>query len=138
MTAAEIVRTDNISDEIPLGAEVDVLDDEQRQAIGLAVALLHRRNVVLTGGQARVVQICSSAVKMVSYATSERLYHIVYYRSDYTILYIVKMVSYVTACCVLGIGTPRYWQKQDIHAGLSSSAGHERSSRKQYRNAAGE
>ena len=51
MAAAEFVRTDNVSDEIPLAAEVGIVDD-QIAATGLAVALLSPLNVVAAGGQA--------------------------------------------------------------------------------------
>ena len=54
VAAAEFVRSDNVSDEIPLAVEMVVLGDEVAAA-GLAVALLHRWNVVSTGDQARVV-----------------------------------------------------------------------------------
>ena len=45
------MRTDNVSDEIPLAAEVGVLGDKIA-ATGLAIALLDRWNVV-------AMQICS-------------------------------------------------------------------------------
>ena len=54
VAAAEFVRTDNIKDGIPAATDVGVLDDKII-ATGLAVALLHRWNVVATSGQASVV-----------------------------------------------------------------------------------
>ena len=57
MTAAELVRTDNVNNEIPKATEVGVLDDEVATtwlAVALAT-LLHRWNVAATGAQARVV-----------------------------------------------------------------------------------
>ena len=54
MTAAELVRTDDVNNEIPEATEVGVLDDEVA-ATGLAVALIHRWNVAATGAEARVV-----------------------------------------------------------------------------------
>ena len=54
VTAAELVRTDNVNNEIPEATEVGVLDDEVA-ATGLAVALIHRWNVAATGAEDRVV-----------------------------------------------------------------------------------
>jgi hypothetical protein len=68
VTAATFVRTDNVSDEIPEATEVGVLDNEVA-VTGLAVALLHRWDVVSTGGQARVVADCSSAIRTVTCAS---------------------------------------------------------------------
>ena len=67
MTAAELVRTDNVNNEIPEATELVVLDDEVA-ATGLAIALLHRKNVrrVL---KPESLQISSSAVRMVSCAS---------------------------------------------------------------------
>ena len=54
MTAAKLVRTDNVNNEIPEANKLGLLDDEV-SATGLAIAPIHHWNVAATGAQARVV-----------------------------------------------------------------------------------
>jgi len=54
MVAADLMRDDSVNNQMPMVTEVGVLDDKIT-ATCLAVGLLHRRNIVAHGGQARVM-----------------------------------------------------------------------------------
>ena len=54
MVAADLMRDDSVNNQMPMVTEVGVLDDKIT-ATCLAVGLLHHRNIVAHGGQARIM-----------------------------------------------------------------------------------
>ena len=71
MTAADSMRTDNVNDEIPEATEVSVFDDEVAvQSPWTGLPLLHSTDGMFWRPVVKPesLQICSSAVRMVSFA----------------------------------------------------------------------